>query len=288
LRITHQTSSETVIRYLRKQTWEIVKTQEKIASGKEISQPSDNPQGMAQILNTQQLLSSLEQFQRNITQAELRISAIETTLSTIDELIATAQEIVASAEYESELDTAMADQVALIRDQVIQLANTQVGDTYLFAGHSSTTAPFLADGTYTGDGGALQVRIGQNLDTTLQVDGDTVFKATADIFAILEDLETALRNGDSLQVQNQAGSLAQFEAHLQTVRAEIGFAMDQMETSLNYLSSFTVKMENYLADLEGADLTEAAVELEIQTTVYEAALSAAADLLQTNLLQFLG
>jgi len=287
VRITHQSSTESVIRYLRQQTWDILKTQERISSGKKINQPSDDPQGIRQILDTRQILSSLDQFQRNITQADLRMNALETTLATVDELITTAQDIVVSAEHAPELTTTMADQVARIRDQVIQLANTRLGDAYVFAGHNTATAPFLDDGTYTGDGGAYRVRVGEASEVSLQVDGDTVFKTTEDIFAILENLETGLRNGDAALVQNQAASLASFDAHLQTVRADIGFAMNQMEISSNYLDTFRLKMENYLTDLEAADLTEAAVDLQIQNTVYEAALAAAADLLQTNLLQFL-
>jgi flagellar hook-associated protein 3 FlgL len=202
-------------------------------------------------------------------------------------LITTAQDIVVSSDHAVEVEPALADQVARIRDQVIQLANTRVGDAYLFAGHKTAAAPFLNDGTYVGDLGSFRVRVGPASEITLQVDGETIFKAEDDIFTILGDLETALRNGDSLQIQSQAARLASFETHLRTVRADIGFCMDQMEASRNYLRGFALKMENYLVELEAADLTEAAVELQIQNTVYEAALAAAADLLQTNLLQFL-
>ena len=121
----------------------------------------------------------------------------------------------------------------------------------------------------------------------LKADGDTVFKTQEDIFSILEELETALETNDSVQIQNQTAALNRFQDHLQTVRADIGITMDQLEVSSNYLDIFTHNMENYLGDLEEADITEAVLALQLQNTVYEAALAAAADLLQTNLIQFL-
>ena len=65
-----------------------------IASGKQINRASDDPQGMARILDTRQVLSSLDQYQRNITQAELRTQALETTLAAVDDFVESARRIV--------------------------------------------------------------------------------------------------------------------------------------------------------------------------------------------------
>lgn len=287
MRVTHQSASESVINNVRQQSGQILKTQETIASGKRINRASDDPRGMARILDTRQLLSSLAQYQRNITQGEIRIDALETTLATVDDFIARARGIVANADQDIDSQAVLADDVAKIREQVIQLANNHLGDTYLFAGHNTATAPFLDDGTYVGDNGSYRIQVGQTSEMVLQMDGNTVFKDTEDIFLILEELQTALENGDSVQVQNQAAPLARFQEHLQNVRADIGVGNDQLETSSNYLDKFILNTETYLADMEEADLTEAVLALKFQNTVYEAALVAAVDLIQPSLLQFL-
>lgn len=287
MRVTHQTGSDSVLSNLRRQSGQILKTQETIASGKRINRASDDPRGMTRILDTRQLLSSLNQYQRNITQGELRVDALETTLVTIDDFVARARNVVAHAGQDTDMQAVLADEVAKIREQVVQLANTRLKDSYLFAGNNTATAPFLVDGTYTGDSGPYHIRVGQTSEVVLQVDGYTVFKDTEDIFLILEELQTALENGDSLQVQSQAAPLARFQEHLQNVRADIGGSRDQMETSASYLDNFIHRMETYLADMEEADLTEAVLALQLQNTVYEAALVAAGDLLQPSLLQFL-
>lgn len=287
MRVTHQTASDSVINTFRRQSGKILKTQEIIASGKRIHRASDDPRGMARILDTRRLLSSLAQYRRNITQGELRVDALETTLATVADFVAMARGLVTNVAQDIDIQAVLADEAARIREQVMQLANTRLGDTYLFAGHNTAAAPFLDDGSYTGDSGSYRIRIGQTSDVVLQVDGNTVFKDTEDIFLILEELQTALESGDSVQIQTQAASLDRFQKHLQNIRADIGGSRDQLETSGNYLDKFILNMQAYLADTEEADLTEAVLALEFQNTVYEAALVAAADLIQPSLLQFL-
>jgi flagellar hook-associated protein 3 FlgL len=287
LRVTHQTASDSVINNFRRQSGRILKTQEIIASGKRIHRASDDPCGMARILDTRRLLSSLAQYRRNITQGELRIDALETTLAAVDDFVAMARGLVTQIAQDIDSQADLADEAARIREQVMQLANTRLEDTYLFAGHNTATAPFLDDGSYTGDSGSYRIRIGQTSEVILQVDGNTVFKDTEDIFMILEELQTALVSGDSVQIQTQAASLDRFQKHLQNVRADIGGVKDQIETSGNYLDKFILNMQTYLTETEAADLTEAVLALQFQNTVYEAALVAAADLIQPSLLQFL-
>jgi len=287
LRITHQQATNSVLGNLRQQAEQIRNAQRVASTGKLISRPSDDPQTMTAILDARQLLSSLEQYQRNIDQAGLHLQALGTTLDTVSDFIERARGIASGTGQDPQLQAATAADVALIRDQIIQLANQRLGDNYLFAGHQVDTAPFLDDGAYIGDDGAFRVRVGQAVEVTLQADGATVFVDTEDIFTILENLQTALETGDLGQINTQAASLDRFMEHLQTVRAEIGGARDQMEASRSYLSRFSLNIEKNLADMELADPAAAIMELQTYNTVYEAALSAAANLLQPSLLTFL-
>ena len=224
MRITHQQSTDSVLNNLRRQTEQIRAAQRVASSGKKISKPSDDPQTMASILDSRQILSTIEQYQQNIDMAELHFKALSTALDTVDDFIERARGIAAGASQDTQLNAALANDVAMVRDQVIQLANQRLGDDYLFAGHHVDRPPFLNDGSYVGDQGAFRVRASQTTEITLQVDGNTVFVDTEDIFSILNDLQIALENGDSGQINILAASLDRFKEHLQTVQSEIGGA----------------------------------------------------------------
>ena len=287
MRITHQQATASVLSSLNRKSALIQTAQRMVSTGKQISRPSDDPQTMADILDARQMLSTLEQYQRNIDKAELHTEALAATLDTVNDFIERARGIAAGAGQSPDLQAALAVDVALVREQVIQLANQQLGDVYLFAGHQGDTAPFLNDGSYIGDQGAYRISIGQFAELNLEVDGRTVFKDTEDIFSILENLQTALENGDTVQIDAQAAALDRFHYHLQTIQADIGGARDQMNVSRSYLNRFSLNIETNLADTEEADPAAAIMELQTHTTVYEAALSAASSLLQPSLLSFL-
>ena len=213
MRITHQQATASVLSSLNRKSELIQTAQRMVSTGKRISMPSDDPQTMADILDARQILSTLEQYQRNIDKAELHTEALATTLETVNDFIERAQGIAAGAGQSPDLHAVLATDVALVREQLIQLANQQLGDVYLFAGHQGDTAPFLNDGSYIGDQGAYRVSIGPSAELSLKVDGTTIFIDTEDIFSILENLQTALENGDSGQIDVQAAALDRFHGH---------------------------------------------------------------------------
>jgi flagellar hook-associated protein 3 FlgL len=267
---------------------EQIRTAQRVASsGKKISRPSDDPSTMADIMDARQILSTIEQYQRNIDKAELHFKALSTTFAAVDDFMQRASNIAAGAGQDAQLNTTLANDLDLIRSQVLQLANQRLGDEYLFAGHRVNAAPFLEDGSYTGDQGAFRVRVSQTTEITLQVDGRTVFVDTEDIFSLLDNLQIAIENGDKDQINILAAALDRFKEHLQTVQAEIGGARDYLELSRKHLNRFSLTIEKNLADTELADPVAAIMELQTHNTVYEAALSAAAKLLQPSLLDFL-
>jgi flagellar hook-associated protein 3 FlgL len=116
---------------------------EKLASQKSINRPSDDPAGMMSILNNRQVLKSIEQYQANIDRGTTWISVTETTLSSVISLFKTVQEAARNFGTEDTSSRAiLSDQVQEVRDQILALANSQLGGNYLFSGSVVGTEPF--------------------------------------------------------------------------------------------------------------------------------------------------
>jgi flagellar hook-associated protein 3 FlgL len=117
----------------------------KLASQKKINRPSDDPSGMMKVLDSRQTLAAIEQYQGNIVQGTTWISATATTLDSINELLSTIQ--TAAGNYGTETPSGksiLAGQVREARDQILSLANSQLGGNYLFSGSLVGTKPFSA------------------------------------------------------------------------------------------------------------------------------------------------
>lgn len=118
---------------------------EKLATQKKINRPSDDPTGMMKVLNGRQTLSTIEQYQGNVEQGTTWISATDTTLDGILKLLGTIQ--TATGNYGTETASTQAiyaGQVREARDQILSLANSQLGGNYLFSGSLVSTEPFSA------------------------------------------------------------------------------------------------------------------------------------------------
>ncbi|MBW1739027.1 MAG: flagellar hook-associated protein FlgL, partial [Deltaproteobacteria bacterium] len=143
MRVTNNQMANAITSSLFRQAQRLLKAQITVATEKIINKPSDDPIGMGRVLDYRKTLSSIDQYNRNITQGKMWIELSETALGTIDTLINSAKNI-AVEQSSGDLETReMAlQEVENIYGQILDLANTRMGNSYLFSGHKTDTAPF--------------------------------------------------------------------------------------------------------------------------------------------------
>lgn len=121
--------------------------QEKLASQKEVNRPSDDPVGMAKILDYRSSQSAIKTYQRNAEQSESWLTMTETKLTSMQDLLVNAKEIALSQGSATANETTRkgaAVSVQSLIDELLSLANSKMGDRYLFAGSDTTVEPFSA------------------------------------------------------------------------------------------------------------------------------------------------
>lgn len=295
MRVTNRLMADTVLNSLYKTTQQLLKLQEMVSSQKLINRPSDDPIGMSKILDYRKVLSSIDQYNTNITRGKTQIDLTESCLEAIDDLVLKARRIaVEQSAGELENRPTAAQEVKNIFDQILQLANTKLGDTYILSGHQTDTAPFSRDAvynaTYDGDNGDIRIIVGDNLDIKINVTGQDALSGVG-VFHSLRDLIIGLENpvtaAGTAQIAAQVTPLSNALDQLKTVRAEAASTFIQLETTENQLANFKLNIEDMLSDTEDADMAQAIVELQIQQTAYETSLATAARILQRSLMDFL-
>lgn len=285
MRISNAMMAENIKGYLFKHTEKLLKTQEQIASGKRINRASDDPIGLGLAMGYRKSISGIQQFNENITNAELHINTVEDILGTITDLLQEAKDI--SADPDREMRPMLADQVAAIREQVLQLANSKINGNYAFAGDLTDAPPFNAAGVYAGDGGTKDYIIGDGLQVNIGSDGSQIFQGASDVFQVLNDLETALNADDTTGIAAQLPLLEDVVQQLNTTRAVNAGQYKRLEATMNFNERFLVNVEDLLSRTEDTDIAAAAIDLSIQTTAYESTLATAAKIIQPTLMDFL-
>lgn len=117
---------------------------EKMATQKQVNRPSDDPVGITRILGIRTQQAAITQYKSNIQTCESWVTMTEAKLNSVNDLLVKARELAlsqATATASSETRKIVADQVEGIIEEMLSLANSRLGDRYLFSG-STNVEPF--------------------------------------------------------------------------------------------------------------------------------------------------
>lgn len=288
MRITNNMMTATVKRNLFRQSEQLARKQETMASGKRINRPSDDPLGFGKVLDYRKTIASLDQYTRNIQNAKNRVEFVETTLSGVQELMRDAKNWAVNQSGSEAMDREAAiTSVRNIREQILQLGNSKMGNVYVFSGFQSLTPPFAADGTYNGDDGYYSVMAADNMEMKVEADGSRIFQGAEDVFDALDQLLTGLETDDVTLIRDQIDRFDQAKEQVQMVVAESGARYQQLELMAQQSARLKLTFEEMLDSTEKANMEETIIDFKNQELAYELSLNAAARIIQPTLMNFL-
>jgi flagellar hook-associated protein 3 FlgL len=280
---------------LQTATERLQKTQQKIASGKELTAPSDNPFRAGRALQLRSDLEETQQYGRNVREARAWQDVTDTALREIGDATLRARDLVirgASSSLGANDREAIAKEIDQLAAAVKGEANAQYAGRYVFAGTSTETAPYVdADDVYHGAASPSEVRreIGRGVQVGVNVVGaDVVGDGTSGVLGVLRQVAADLRSGDLNALQGS--TLQALDAAHESVtdaRARVGAMSNRLEVASGRLSELEEATSRLLSETEDADMAKTLVDYSTQQAVLEAALKAGAQLLQPSLLQFL-
>jgi len=278
----------------------LLKTQNQLAVGKRIVNPSDDPTGSAQLIGLSETAKTTAQFQRNILAVRTRLELQDGALGSVGDTLQRVRELTVSALNATNgagERIAIAAEVRQLADHVMGLANHKDGNgQYMFAGFQVLTVPFseTAPGVfnYAGDQGQRQIQIGSGRQLADGDSGQAVFMDIADggggfedIFTTLENLATDLEanapNGSSLD------QLDRVMDHLLGFRANAGARLNALESQEDINGALLVQLEQTRSTLEDLDYAEAATRLSQESVILQAAQQSFVKVQNLNLFNFL-
>ena len=290
MRVTNKMMADNITAQLMRQTEMMARTQEQIVTGKKINRASDDPSGISSVLSYRKSIASLDQYNQNISDARLNIDTVDNVLEMVSDQLNEAKQIAYDTEPSKRAE--MAEQVAAIRDQVLQMANYQIGGRYLFAGDATQTQPYNSTTwLYNGDAGTRDTVIGENMQVNVTADGEAIFGPDhpANVFNILNNLEAALTAVPVVptDITDQISNLESAVDRITTIRARNAGVYKRLEATANHYDYFKVNLQGMLSKTEDADTAEAIINFQVQQTTYESTLSTSSMILQKSLIDFL-
>jgi flagellar hook-associated protein 3 FlgL len=262
---------------------ELATTQEQLATGLRVVNPSDDPVGMTQVFPLNEAISINEQYNRNMDAAESRLSLEESTLSNVTDVLQRVHELAVQGSNTT-LSTSELKMIAIeVRadiDALKGMANTKDSNgEYLFAGDEVATEPFTEapPGTYNyvGDSGQRNVQISGSRQIAVGDPGDDVFVnvpfsggGTQNIFQTIADYATSLEAGTP--DANITDDLKSAMETVATIRAKIGARLNSIDNQRTQNEDAILQSKQVKSTIQDLDIAEAVSRLNKQTLTLQA------------------
>ncbi len=287
MRITNQMMLQNAMRGLRFNLEAMARAQQESLTGRRVTRVSDDPQSAAKMLQVGAELSDIDQYHRNGVTAGVRLTTEDTVLTTINDLVTRAKALGIDAmavDPDGPVNLATLDELADIREQIISLGNTKVGNEYIFGGGQTSTPPFDNEGNYLGDADTRRVEIDQGITTETNHTGDPLF---TDVLEGLDELVSSLMTGRSEPVEAAVSKLDRARIQIGVAQAEAGNRQQTINDVSMRMTKRTADLLDQMSSLRDVDPTEAAVNAVAAQAALERAYSVVGKTLSTDILKYL-
>ena len=277
------------------------KAQKQLSTGLRISDASDSPDQISELLAARARLSATQQTNQNLARVKSEVDTAETALSDASKAIEQARVLGTQGANSAETaDTrkTLGDQVGAIIEQLVGISRTTVEGRYIFSGDSDQAPPYTVDLTQASPisgylGSPTATRLVQHPDgSTFKVGetAQTIFDAAVpsdNVFTSLIALRSALLGNDSAGIASALDGVGTSASYFERQLATYGSAQNKVANASSYGQSLDLNLQTQISSIQDADLTEAILELNQSQTAQQAALEAKAKVQPTSLFDFL-
>ncbi|GGA18584.1 flagellar hook-associated protein FlgL [Psychrobacillus lasiicapitis] len=295
MRVTQSMLSTNMLRNLSNSYNKMATLQEQINSGKKITRPSQDPVVAIKGIGYRTDLNKVEQYQRNLGEVNNWLDSSDDALDKVGSALKRVQELVTDAANDTKTPEdreKIKVEITQLKAQIRDLANTKVGDKYIFSGTKTLSPLYDNNGNFlgeTGVDGSVNIEVYDGVEIKVNTNGKIMFE---DIDKMMENIESVL---DSSKTPVATGPeiakyLEDISGNQDTVlaaRADIGARQNRVEMMEDRLGAQEIIVTKQLSSNEDIDYEKAITEMITQESIHRAALSVGARIIQPTLTDFL-
>ncbi|MBS4025125.1 MAG: flagellar hook-associated protein FlgL [Clostridia bacterium] len=181
VRVTQNMMTNNLLRNLQRNLGRLEKLQDEMATGKKMRRPSDDPANVVNALRNRSQRTEIVKFRDNVNDGRTWLDNTDAALGEAGNVFQRIRELVvngATGTNPTQALNAIADEIAQLREHLGQIANSKVGDRYIFGGTNTMSPPVVLGETsvlWQGNNRELRFEVGQGVTVPVNVDGGKVF-----------------------------------------------------------------------------------------------------------------
>lgn len=265
--------------------------QRKLATGKDVSKPSEGPIEYNKARLLEEVNAREAQYQDNIRLAIVQSRTVQNSMdgfiSTLNQIkTKTVQAANEGVMSDQELDIIARD-VSTAKQTLQTIANTKVLGRFMFAGSKTETQPFTQDENgvvqYNGNDEDLNLQVSDFESVPITVPGTELIA----LFETVQQLEDALKNRDTDAIRNSIDSIDERFDDVTIIAGDIGASVNKMEYLNEQYERSNIEYKAEISRLTDTDYAEALSNLEKFNIAYQAAIEANQRLISNSLVNLL-
>ncbi len=303
MRITQSMLSNNMLLNLNNSYGKMSKLQDQINSGSKITRPSDDPVIAVKGMGYRRDLGKVEQYTRNMNEVNNWLDTTDESLNQVGEQMKRVRELVIQAANDTNTPDERAkikSEIDQIRQQLQDVANTKVGDRYIFSG-TKTGQPLFVNGTLNTanvNSEEVKIEVYDGIEMKVNTAGMDLFKNVDDIMGKISDVLDP--NRVPLATSNEISStlggftststsddITTMHNKILEAQADVGARQNRVELMENRLSIREISVTKQLSNNEDVDYSKAITEMVTSESIHQAALSVGAKIIQQSLVDFI-
>lgn len=318
MRVTQSMLSNTMLRNLGNSYNKMGQWQEQLSTGSKLLRPSDDPVGVTKAMSYRTQLTQNAQYKGNLDTATKWLDTTDTSLGSVTSAMTRVQELITQAANDTNQTVdreKMLVEIKQIQQEIHDLANTKVGDTYLFSGTRTNeplykTDPTTGEVTFNDEAGtdieAPENGFGESVnieiynDIQLDINTTGAMKMFGKIDEVFTRIEEALSDSDATgaDIGSILGGTNSVEDREYTTiqgsidlvlknRADIGAKQNRVDMMSDRLALQKETLTKQKSNVEDVEYEEAITNLITQESIHRASLSVGGRIIQQTLVDFI-
>jgi flagellar hook-associated protein 3 FlgL len=280
-------------------------TQQQISSGSKISQASDAPNSVGDVLQLESDLGRVNQVTSNLNLVSGAVNSAESALETATQMLDQVSSIAAQGAgttTSAATRATFSQQVGQILTSLVGVSQTQFNGAYVFGGDQPTTPSYQVD--LSNPNGVDRLVTTQSTALIQDASGITfaVSKTAQDIFdhrnpddtlasdnifAAVNSLRVALANNDQPGISAAITSLQSAQSYLSQQLAFYGGVQNQISNAQDVAQKFQLQDQTALSSETSTDVAAASVSLTQEQASYQASIEAESAMPRNSLFDYL-
>lgn len=303
MRVTQSMLSNNMLLNLNNSYGKMSKLQDQITSGSKITRPSDDPVVAVKGMGYRRDLGKVEQYTRNMNEVNNWLDTSDESLNQVGEQMKKVRELVIQAAN----DTNTPDERAKIKSEIDQIqkqlqdvANTKIGDRYIFSG-TKTGQPLFINGTLNNanvNSEDVKIEVYEGIEMKVNTAGVDLFKSVDDMMSKISGLldPNRIPLATSEEISSTLGGVTSnsttddittMHNKILEAQADVGARQNRVELMENRLSIREISVTKQLSNNEDVDYSKAITEMVTSESIHQAALSVGAKIIQQSLVDFI-